>query len=411
MTTRKNNTRPKMCIIHGYKVLFVPRGEKLLHIECVIRNGFCTETKHMSGINHLLEHIMVESWKHCKTSCNTYWDNKGYSVNASTDKTTMSYYIKGLNIEWEKMLTFIVNIIDNPNITEERLKKEKEAVIEELLTYSTDIDSTLDDTFNKLFYKLDGLKYGDDWKLQINNLKHITVKDIHDMYNKYFNVDNIMFVIMGAYNEKKIKAILQNQLLHSKQGKKLKVDCYTYYHNIVYVKENIENTKVMLGFPSKVHNYIYVNSVVTLLHTLLFNELRTKHSLLYDIEINFDLNGCGTTTFINFDVQSIHVKDVLVIIYKFIQDLQTKGIQEDINGFKNKEIYDYLINENSIMDYYLSLIYVDSPLYTKSQIIQAIKTMNMKTIIKLFQSLLPLDKVLCVYQCKQNLNLSWEKLI
>ena len=51
MKTRKNSVRPKMHIINGYKVLFVPRGDSILHIECVIRNGFCVETKENSGRN------------------------------------------------------------------------------------------------------------------------------------------------------------------------------------------------------------------------------------------------------------------------------------------------------------------------------------------------------------------------
>jgi predicted Zn-dependent peptidase len=411
MSTRKNNVHPKMYIINGYKVLLVPRGHNVLHIECVIRNGFCTESKHMSGINHLLEHMMVEGWKQCKTSCNTYWDMKGYSINASTDKTTMKYYIKGLNKEWKQMLTFIINILDNPNITHERLQKEKQAVIEELLTYSSDTESNLDNVFNHHFYKTDGLKFADDWKLQIDNLKHISVRDIKDIYEKYFNVQNIMFIVMGDFNEKNIKKVFKEQLKNPKHGNLMTIDCYTNHHTVIYSKGDIENTKVVLGFPSSSqYNYIYLNSITQLLHILLFDELRTKTSLVYDIEIDEELNACGSAIFIRFDVQTIHVVEVIKRIYNYIKQLQTVPLK-DIHGFKNQEIYNYITNKNSIMNYYLSLLFVNGPLYTKKQIIQLIHNISTTNIIHLFQTILPLDKVLCVYQSKKNLNLSWEKLI
>jgi predicted Zn-dependent peptidase len=121
MKTRKNNQHLKIHTINGYKVLFVKQDNNQLHVECVIRNGFYTEPKHMSGINHLLEHMMVEGWKKCDQSCIRYWDNKGYHLNASTDKTSMNYYVKGLNHEWKNMVSYIISIINKPILTKQMM--------------------------------------------------------------------------------------------------------------------------------------------------------------------------------------------------------------------------------------------------------------------------------------------------
>ena len=411
MKTRKNRAMPSLHIINGYKVLFVPNGKDILHIECVIRNGFCNETKHNSGINHLLEHLMVEGWKKCNKSCNSYWDNKGYYVNAITDKTTMNYYIKGLNTKWKEMVSYIANIIDHPNLTHYQLQKEKQAVIDEMLTYSNDPDHISQHLFNTNFYKTEGLKYADDWKLQIDNLKHISVEDVNTIHTKYFNVQNLMFVVMGDFKLSEIKSGLHKQLKHPKQGKIQKLDCFTYKHEIIFSKQDIENTKILIGFPSvEIHNYIYINAIITLLHIIFFKEFRTKKSLVYDISISSDLNACGTTLFIHFDVQTEHVVTVLTLLFKYIQHLQSTPLT-NIDGFKNQEIYKYITNKNSSMNYYTSLIYSNEPLYTKTQMIQQIKKINSNDIMKLVQQLFQIDKALCLYQCKKNLNLSWEKLI
>jgi predicted Zn-dependent peptidase len=411
MKTRKNSVVPKLHIINGYKVLFVPKGRDILHVECVIRNGFCTETKQTSGINHLLEHVMVSAWKNCKTSCNSYWDDKGYIVNATTDKTTMNYFIKGLNNKWKEMISYIASIVDHPFITNEQLKKEKQAVIDELLTFSNDPESEVDQLLNINFYTPEGLKHADDWKLQIENLKRITLQDVYDFYNQYFNVQNMLFIVMGDVNMNSVKKILHEQLKKPKQGIVQTIQCFSFKHEILFSKQDIENTKVLIGFPSiGIQDYIYLNSIIALLHILLFKEFRTKKSLVYDIEVRSELNACGTTIFIEFDVQTTNVKEVLVTLFKYIRSLQKNPIT-NLDGFKNQEIYKYITNKNSVMNYYTSLIYTKAPLYTKFQIIEKIKKINSRDIMNILQQIFQLDKALCVYQCKKDLQLNWEKLI
>jgi len=411
MKTRKHIVKPKLHIINGYKVLFVPKEKNTLHVECVIRNGFCIETKENSGINHLLEHIMVEGWKKCSGSCNTYWDKMGYHVNASTDKTTMHYYIKGLNTEWKKMIKYMTTIIDHPTLTKENLEKEKQAVIDELLTVSNDPDEKLLQIFNTLFYKIEGIKYAEDWKLQIDNLKKMNIDDVYRIYNSYYNVQNIMFIVMGDFNDKKIKTLMQHQLTTPKHGNIYNVECFTFRHDIIFSKSNIENTKVLIGFPyTKAYNYIHINSIISLLHVIFFDEFRTKKSLLYDISIYDEINACGTTIFIEFDVQTSHAIHVLKSLIKFIRYLQKTPIQ-DIHGFKQREIYDYITNHKSIMDYYTSLLYSNEPFYTTDQIIKKIQQITPHDIMHLVKDLFNLDYALCIYQCKKDLHLTWEKLI
>ena len=80
----------------------------------------------------------------------------------------------------------------------------------------------------------------------------------------------------------------------------------------------------------------------------------------------------------------------------------------NFDGLKNKEIYDYMTGENSIMDYYTSLIYTNSPLYTKKQIIQLVQTITHSKFKKMMNEMLQLKNALCVYESKQNLHLSWK---
>jgi predicted Zn-dependent peptidase len=412
MKTRKNTNNIKLHVINGYKVLFVKENNNKLHVECVIRSGFFNEPKHLSGINHLLEHMMVEGWKKCEASCIHYWDNKGYHINASTDKTTMNYYVKGLNHEWKNMIYYITSIINRPKLNIQTMKKEKQAVIDELLTLSTESETNLSDVFNKHFYKLDGLKYGDDWKLQIDNLKHIDIEDVYKMFDLYFNNNNIMFIVVGDFNTQDIYSLFQSKLknIHT-QHTILNNDCFTYNHDILYTKGDIQNTKIKFGFPYvKYYNFIDMRLVTTLLHTILFDELRTNKSIIYDIDVFNEINLCGTSIMISFNIQTTHALTACKTLLKIINNLQTMTFSE-LNGIKNKEIYNFITDESNLIDYYTSIIYTKSPLYTKNQIIHRIKTISQNKIKLILKEILQIKNALCVYESKNDLKLSWEKLI
>ena len=410
MTTRKKK-HPSIHTINGYTVIMDSKHNNMLHIECVIKNGFCTETKSISGINHLLEHIMVESWKKCKLSCNTYWDNRGLYVNASTDNTTMKYYIKGLNKDAKDMVSYITHIVDNPTISQSNMVNEKQAVIDELLTYSSDPDCKADDVFNKEFYSLEGLQYADDWKLQIKNLKTLTVQKLTDIYTKHFNVQNIVFIVVGDFKVPHMIDLFQKGLTHPKQGVHLPLQCYSKSHKIIHLQNDIENTKIRIGFPSNTQEkYIHVKSFVNLMHILLFTELRSKLSLLYDIEIYNETDSCGTSIFIEFDVRPTNVIPAMKHLFKYIRHMQTIK-NSHLDGFKSREMYNYLAGNKSMIDYYSTFVFSKEPLHSKTQIIDQIKQISSEDILRLSNSLLPIEEALCIYQSNRDLKLTWEKLI
>jgi hypothetical protein len=77
-------------------------------------------------------------------------------------------------------------------------------------------------------------------------------------------------------------------------------------------------------------------------------------------------------------------------------------------GLKHKEIYDYMTDNKSIMEYYVSLIYTHNHVYTKKQIIELIQSTSQSKIKHMMADILQLKNALCVYESKQDLHLSWK---
>ena len=54
-------------IINGYKVVLVPvKNSNIIYVQSFILSGRMNENKKNSGISHLLEHVLTESWTKCK---------------------------------------------------------------------------------------------------------------------------------------------------------------------------------------------------------------------------------------------------------------------------------------------------------------------------------------------------------
>ena len=101
--------------VNGYTVILVPNDTNTVHINACIKTGSMNESKHDSGLHHLIEHILTESWKPCgKQTCNSYWDKKGVTMNAHTHLSYMNFYVNGLVEDMDEMMNYMVDIITKP---------------------------------------------------------------------------------------------------------------------------------------------------------------------------------------------------------------------------------------------------------------------------------------------------------
>jgi len=404
MKTKKSSIKLKR--INGYDILFVHAPLNIIHIEAVIHSGFIYETTRTSGVNHLLEHVLVSGWKKCNGSCNTYWDQKGVIVNASTDTTKMKYYVKGLVSDTDEMVEYISSLTHSlfNKIT---FENEKQAVIDELTSLSGDPENNLLHAFNKEFFALDGLKHIDDWKLQIHNLKHLTISDLQSEYDA-FNTNNILFVVYGKFDQTHISQIFEKHLVIRKGKEIKKIDCFSHAHKIVYSPFTMEGTTILIGFPSTLEKSNYFECFQALLHQLLFNEMRTVHKLIYDIELNCDTTLCGTALTLQMNVRNYNIKKSIVLLIQLLKQYCHTEIDDiHVSSCKKTILYKYHTSY-SMMNYYTSL--TGQPL-TKNQLIQQLKSFNAQHFKTMCTRLFVFDQITCVYQGNTNANISWNKIM
>ncbi len=132
-------------------------------------------------------------------------------MNASTDETVLRYHTRGAPLYIDRMIEYITNISTHPVFKLKTLEREKEAVIDELLTYGNNPESKFDQLFNENFYT-GGLVYKDDWKLHIDNLKHLTLEDVQENYEKNYNPGNLIFIVSGKFQPHHVLELFEKEL-------------------------------------------------------------------------------------------------------------------------------------------------------------------------------------------------------
>lgn len=405
MKTRKSAVKLKT--INGYSVVFVPKPSSTLVVRAIVHSGFIYETKENLGIFHLLEHVLVDAWSRCKKNCILYWDKQGCLLNASTEETTMSYYVKGLPDVMEDMVEYIASITTNATLYDSVIESEKKAVLSELSNEHADPLSSLTHAFNQSFYSTDGLKLSSDMVTQIKNLSTLSKRDLYEMYHKVFTPSNILFIVYGNFSYEKVHRAFSKHLVTHPHTNVPLLPCFSYSHQFLYTPKKIKNINMMMGFPLQRHLHCsHLFSII--LNNILFFELRSKHNLIYSVDCYLTTNHCNSVFFIEISCIPANFKKIVEVILSTLGYYKKHKLSKEIlNGSKRKLLYHY--NTEFPYDvYYSAYMYDKQSILTKQQLIKKNNDFSENTFQAIMNKDILLENCTLVYQGPTDLHLSWK---
>lgn len=209
--TAKNGMR--VCVLKSEKIPVV--SHVLLY-----KVGSSDEPIGLSGMAHLLEHMMFKSVKGWDVG---YYDNQlqkiGASYNAATDSEYTFYYATFpkeylsmvMQLEAKRMFDLVIK--------EEELKKEKDVVLEERR------QRVKNDETQKMFESLNSSLYINypyahpvsGWSEDIVAIKS---DDLKNFYNNYYRPSNAILVLAGDVTKKDAERMVNQYYVANKDGDK-----------------------------------------------------------------------------------------------------------------------------------------------------------------------------------------------
>jgi zinc protease len=176
-----------------------------------VRVGSKYEQYKIAGITHFIEHLIFKGTEKLKANeMASRIESLGGSINAFTSYDNTVYHIVIPKKAFEEGLEMLIDAVRSPSFPEGELAKEKKVILEE-------IKMGEDGPQRKLFKELFSLSYeGDPYGRPIigyeDTVKGITRDDIKNYFKTHYRPENMTFVIVGDFNEKKARELIEKHV-------------------------------------------------------------------------------------------------------------------------------------------------------------------------------------------------------
>ena len=439
--------------VNGYTILFIKSKSKTAYVSAIIANGYCNEKKTDIGINHLLEHVLLESWKKCKQkSCELYWMSKPVFYNGFTTMTQMKYFIDGLSHELPGMLEYIIDIVIQPFILQKSLTAEKKIVVNEMNQRINSSDYGFNQIVLNTLYTLPGLQEASNYLLQKKNVDNISLKDLVQYHKQNYTSSNTYFVVSGDFNPAHVLSVFENKLKMVSSSSSSPVassnipskNPFSYQSKLFFVQNKTDEAKnggveFNLFFPMDIHmnNELLQQLLITcsIIEKELHNILRIDHKLIYSISVKYATYYYGSVVEITGSCTDTNIVKILKYIIAYLREKKTKHVdQKLVNNVKKLVLLyrnNHIKNPMEVAEFYESQYILNqmqeryrSPrakhsqqaagkeckIYSETEFDKALETVNAKHIQKII-NMMDFSSIIIGYMGKKNLDLSLSDFI
>ena len=405
--------KPEIKFINHYPFLFINIDSPIIAVEAYIIKDINEIKKKDIGLDHLLEHILANSYNKCNKNCLQYFKKKGIKNNAYVTNNVINYNISGFLENINIMLDYIYNITIRPEFDKEIIAREKKIVENELLIYIDNIDYDINNIISKNLYNFNNFKFSQDYKLQIENLEFYDYKYILNYYKKNYN--NIIYIISGNtenIQDKIQKIFLKNSYKNNYFIKKnIDVNIFNYTKKIIFIKnENRKSSLIVFNF---IINYsfsdlksIYLEVISNILNNLFIKILRTEKKYIYSSKIYIKKYIYGVHLSINLNTKNSNLIETINTTIQIINDIkEKKNYKEFIESSKKLFLIEYLTQKFNIYDFinfyakqYLFLIYgYNQNIISRLQYKNIISSVKFKDIDTVINEVFNFDNCLLIY--------------
>lgn len=338
------------------------------------------------------------------------------SLNRIGTNSNISFKTRFLNEKYteesmnEESIRFLLNIIFNPNISNNSFKDEivnkcKEKLKKAIIAIR---DNKLKYALLKLFETTKDMPYSKSGYGNIEELEKIDGKKLYEYYKNMLKNDIIDVFVVGDIDFEKTKEIFKENfkvdtfkksrynILVKELEKTKKVNKYIEYDDVnqtqLTILFSLNNlTDYERSYVIRLYNEILGGSS----NSMLFQNVRDKNSLCY--YINSDVKPYDNILFIYSGISIENKETTIKIIKKTIKEIENGKINDEIFNSAKETIISSIIastdNPNGIINTYYAHELVDSAFpeeriekfnnITKEEIITVSKKANIHTILTL----------------------------
>lgn len=315
------------------------------------------------GVAHATEHMVYKGTKNrTEKEINEDLSNIFGFNNAMTNYPYVIYYGTLLKEDLENGVELLSDIIINPIFNEDGFKEEIDVIKEELKEWDEELEQYCEDKlffncFNnrRIKYPIIGTK---------ESLANMTLSDIKEFYKKYYFPENTSIVIISSIGFKNVKEIIckyfegwksaynngEQRLNFSYNNMNYELPKAEAYNN---KREGIRTCRVEIVASIntldenemkyfKIFNQYFGDGI----NSILYDKLRTKNGLIYDVITTISNENYIKLYKITFNTAKENVNKSIELVKECIEKLEVleqqiskKQIEQLVKNFKLKRLF------------------------------------------------------------------------
>lgn len=293
-----------------YKITTLPSGlrvatESLPGAESVavvvhVDVGARYETPEENGISHLLEHMAFKgtSTRSARDIAESF-DNIGGQINAYTSMEHTVYYARVLKEHTELAVDILCDIIQYSTFEEKELAREKDVIIQEIAMNRDSPDDVIVDLFDATAFP--GQPLGSSILGSEKNVSSFTRDRVKDYMDTHYTPQNMIISAAGQIDHDRFVALIQKYFRMQKHTTLPSCVKAMYKGGDKRVEKDLEQLHFAMGLPAvTIHDdryyalQLYANILGGGMSSRLFQEVREKRGLVYDVSASFaSYADCG----------------------------------------------------------------------------------------------------------------------
>lgn len=342
----------KAILSNGVKLVY-ERSNSQLSSFCIglDAGALMEENDFIYGTAHALEHMLFKGTKsRSENEINLISDEVFGFSNAMTNYPYTIYYGTTLPENLEAGINLYSDLIMNPDFNFNGFNEEMNIIEEELREWIDDSVLFCEDALFRNAFKKRRIKERIIGSFE--SIRALQPKDLENFYKKFYNPQNCVVSIVTSQSFDESLNLMEKyigQWRTSYIGNK-PVYCYEENAKGVFIKENCGFEGVKMEYCFSAHNLnreeekalsllnFYLGQSVT---SILYDEIRTKHGMVYDISSRYRKeNGLKILT-INLSTSKNNWIKTMKLINNIINDM-INGKKYNLDGVKIKKISDMI---------------------------------------------------------------------
>lgn len=322
---------------NGIKLVYLQRSAFVAHLGVMIHGGSRYELPDEEGLAHFLEHCIFKGTQKRKAfDIFTDLDSVGGELNAYTNKEEICIHTSFRKIHFEIASELLGDIVQNASFPEDEIEKEKEVVLDEIISYLDTPSERIFDDFEALVFKDHALGYN-----TLGTKKSVTGfsrTDLSRYMSRYFKASNMVISFVGDIPFEDVLAQLESDFSQINGGEVESSTALLPEFKSFALKEKKSNyqTHTVIGGLAPSYNDDHRRTMTLLTNVLGGPALNSRLTLLireqygyaYNIEAGFSSYADTGLWSIYMGTDKKNLNRALDLIYKELATISNEGLSD-----------------------------------------------------------------------------------